>query len=205
MNAKKKLLPKNNLWGLTEGFVLASGSPQRLRLLEAAGFAPSDVITADIDETPLPKELPARYVHRVAVQKARAVALKDPDSTILAADTVIAVGHRMIRKAKDEDEVRQNLKLLSGRRHRVITGFCVKTPDGREIAKVVQTAVVIKRLDESDIQALIASGEWKGVAGYRIEGVLSACVKKIIGSHPNIVGLPIFEVAQVLKGILRHS
>ena len=198
-------MPKNNLWGLSRGFILASGSPQRLRLLESAGFAPEKVITADIDETPLLDELPARYVKRVAIQKARAVALKSPNSCILAADTVIAVGHRMIRKAQSEDQVRQNLKLLSGRRHRVMTGFCVKTPDGREIAKVVQTAVIIKHFDESDINALIASGEWKGVAGYRIEGVLSACVTKIIGSHPNIVGLPVFEVAQVLKGVLRRS
>ena len=205
MNAKKKLLPKNNLWGLAQGFVLASGSPQRLKLLESAGFRPTEIITADIDETPFPDELPARYVRRVAIQKARAVALKSPDTCILAADTVIAVGHRMIRKAQNENQVRENLKLLSGRRHRVMTGFCVKTPDGHEISKVVQTTVIIKHLDESDINALIASGEWKGVAGYRIEGVLSACVIKIIGSHPNIVGLPIFEVAQVLKGTLRHS
>ena len=198
-------MPKNNLWGLTSGFVLASGSPQRLRLLETAGFMPEKVITADIDETPFPNELPARYVKRVAVEKARAVALKSPNSCILAADTVIAVGRRIIRKAQNENQVRQNLKLLSGRRHRVMTGFCVKTPDGHEISKVVQTAVIIKHFDEADINALIQSGEWKGVAGYRIEGILSACVSKIIGSHPNIVGLPIFEVAQVLKGILRHS
>ena len=198
-------MPKNNLWGLARGFVLASGSPQRLRLLESAGFIPEKIITADIDETPFPGELPARYVKRVAVEKARAVALKSPSSCILAADTVIAVGRRIIRKARDEGQVRQNLKLLSGRRHRVMTGFCVKMPDGREISKVVQTAVIIKHFDESDINALIQSGEWKGVAGYRIEGILSACVTKIIGSHPNIVGLPIFEVAQVLKGILRRS
>ena len=205
MNAKKKLSPKNNLWGLTQGFVLASGSPQRLRLLTAAGFEPSAVVSADIDETPKNDESPARYVKRVAIEKARAVASQAPDCCVLSADTVIAVGHRMIRKAKNEAEVRQNLELLSGRRHRVMTGFCVKMPDGREISKVVQTAVIIKHLDTADIDALIKSGEWKGVAGYRIEGVLSACVTKIIGSHPNIVGLPIFEVAQVLKGVLRHS
>ena len=198
-------MPKNNLWGLKQGFVLASRSPQRLRLLTSAGFEPREVITADIDETPLPKELPARYVRRIATQKAQTVAQKAPHTCILAADTVITAGHRMIRKAHTEAEVRANLKLLSGRRHRVMTGFCIITPDGRQIAKVVQTAVIIKRLDEADINALLQSGEWKGVAGYRIEGILSACVTKIIGSHPNIVGLPIFEVAQVLKGILRHS
>ena len=204
MNEKKKLSPKNNLWGLKQGFILASGSPQRLRLLQSAGFEPSGIITADIDEIPQKNELPARYVKRVAIEKARAVADQNNGMCVLAADTVIAVGHRMIRKTQSEEQVRHNLKLLSGRRHRVITGFCVRTPDGREIAKVVQTAVIIKYLDDADINALIQSGEWKGVAGYRIEGVLSACVTKIIGSHPNIVGLPIFEVAQVLKGILRH-
>ena len=198
-------MPKNNLWKLKQGFILASASPQRLRLLECAGFHPSEVITADIDETPLPKELPARYVRRIAVAKASAVAELKPNTCVLGADTVIAVGKRIIRKAKSSAEAEQNLKLLSGRRSRVITGFCVVCPDGRKIAKVVQTTVEIKKLDVADIQAILDSNEWQNVAGYRIEGVLSACVRKIIGSHPNIVGLPVFEVAQVLKGVLRKN
>ena len=103
MNAKKKLLPKNNLWGLTQGFVLASNSPQRLTLLKSAGFMPDLIMSADIDETPQKDELPARYVRRIAIEKARAVAKKMPNSCILAADTVIAVGHRIIRKAKNEE------------------------------------------------------------------------------------------------------
>ena len=205
MNEKKKLSPKNNVWGLTQDFVLASGSSERRKILEDAGFVPSRIVSADIDETPLPDELPARYVKRMAIEKAMAVSKDYPGVCILAADNVCAVGKRLIRKAYNEQEARENLKLLSGRRHRVITGFCVVTPDGRKIAKVVQTAVVIKHLDEADIQALLSSGEWQGVAGYRIEGVLSACVTKIIGSHPNVIGLPIFEVAQALKGVLRHS
>ena len=198
-------MPKNNLWGLTDGFILASGSPQRFRLLECAGFTPTEVITADIDETPQKGELPARYVKRIAIEKAKAVAAKHEGCCVLAADTVIAVGKRIIRKAETAEESRRNLELLSGRRHRVITGFCVIAPDGREIAKVVQTAVVLKRFDQVDIDAIIHSEEWRNVAGYRIEGVLSACVREIIGSHPNIVGLPIFEVAQVLKGVLRKN
>ena len=205
MNAKKKLSPKNNLWGLKQGFILASGSSERRQILEDAGFVPSLIVSANVDETPGINELPARYVKRMAIEKARAVAKDYPDACILAADNICAVGKRLIRKAHDEREARANLKLLSGRRHRVMTGFCVRTPDGREIAKVIQTIVIIKHFDEMDINALIQSGEWKGVAGYRIEGILSACVTKIIGSHPNVVGLPIFEVAQVLKGILRHS
>ena len=198
-------MPKNNLWHLTQGFILASGSSERRQILEDAGFVPSQIASADIDETPLPDELPARYVKRMAVEKAKAVAKEYPNTCILAADNVCAVGKRLIRKTQDEVQARQNLALLSGRRHRVITGFCVITPDGRQIAKVVQTTVVMKRLDGADMDAIVASGEWKSVAGYRIEGVLSACVSKIIGSHPNIVGLPIFEVAQVLKGILRKK
>ena len=204
MNVRKKRLPKNNLWGLTCGFILASGSPQRRRLLVEAGFEPDDIIPADIDETPLPNELPARYVKRIAIEKAEVIAAQNPGRCVLSADTVIAVGKRIIRKAQTVEQARANLTLLSGRRHRVITGFCVKTPDGRSIAKVVQTAVVLKRLDAVDLNAIINSNQWQGVAGYRIEGVLSACVSKIIGSHPNIVGLPIFVVAQVLKGILRR-
>ena len=195
-------MPKNNLWGLTDGFILASGSPQRLRLLEAAGFPPSAVITADIDETPHKNELPARYVKRIAIEKARAVAQKNKGQCILAADTVIAVGVRMIRKATTREEAFENLKLLSGRKHRVITGFCVVKPDGTTITKTVTTFVIIKKLDKVDIEAILDSGQWQNVAGYQIEGMLSAVVRKTIGSFPNVVGLPIFEVAQVLRGIL---
>ena len=205
MNVKKKPLPKNNLWGLTHGFILASGSPQRLRLLENAGFMPDQVISADVDETPLTGELPARYVRRIAILKAQAVAQKHPNTCILAADTVIAVGKRIIRKALTEDQARETLGILSGRRHRVMTGICVIKPDGHLIAKVVQTAVILKRMDAVDVQAILNSKEWQNVAGYRIEGLLSACVTKIIGSHPNVVGLPVFEVAQILKGILRQK
>jgi len=198
-------LPKNNIWGLKHGFILASGSPQRKRLLTDAGFTPTDIISADIDETPRDRELPARYVVRIATEKAQAVAKTHPLDYILAADTVIAVGKRIIRKSKTAAEATQNLHLLSGRRHRVMTGFCVITPTGKIISKLVQTAVIMKSLDSADITAIIDSDEWKNVAGYKIEGALSACVKKIIGSHPNIVGLPIFEVAQVLKGLLRSK
>ena len=198
-------MPKNNLWHLTSDFVLASASPERRGLLENAGFYPSQIVSANIDETPMPDELPARYVKRMAIEKARAVAKDYPGTCILAADNVCALGKRIIRKSETADQARQKLLLLSGRRHRVITGFCVIAPDGRQIAKVVQTTVILKRLDEADIKALLLSEEWKGVAGYRIEGILSACVSKIIGSYPNVVGLPVFEVAQVLKGILRRK
>ena len=189
-------------WGLKRPFILASGSKARLRLLQDAGFAPHAVVPADIDETPRKKELPARYVYRIAKEKALAVAIQHPGECILSADTVIAVGVRMIRKATTREEALENLKLLSGRKHRVITGFCVVKPDGTTITKTVTTFVVIKKLDKVDMDAILNSNQWQNVAGYQIEGMLSAVVRKTIGSFPNVVGLPIFEVAQVLRGIL---
>lgn len=192
-----------DLWRLKRPFILASASHQRRILLEKAGFFPTEIMSADIDESVHEKELPARYVKRIACQKAQAVAALRPGACIVAADTVIAVGSRIIRKVQTAEEAREKLKLLSGRRHRVMTGIGIVKPDGKLISKVVQTAVVLKKMDEADIDAIIQSGEWKNVAGYQIEGVLSACVRKVIGSYPNVVGLPIFEVAQILKGILR--
>lgn len=189
-------------WGVKRDFILASGSKQRLMLLNKAGFTPSTVISADIDETPHKNELPARYVYRMAQEKAQSVAAKHPDEVILSADTIIAVGRRVIRKAETAEETRQNLALISGRRHRVLTGFCVLTPEGKCITKVITTAVVMKKLDTVDMDTVIASNEWVGVCGYQIEGVLSALVHQTIGSYPNVVGLPIFEVTQVLRGVL---
>lgn len=189
-------------WGCKHSFILASGSKARLRLLQMAGFEPEAVIPANIDETPHKKELPPRYVHRMAYEKAKAVAEKNPGKYILSADTVIAVGIRMIRKATSKEQAIENLKLLSGRKHRVVTGFCIIKPDGKAIIKTVTTYVIIKKLDHVDIQAILDSNEWQNVCGYQIEGILSAVVRKTIGSYPNVVGLPIFEVSQVLRGIL---
>ncbi len=189
-------------WGLKHPFILASGSQARLRLLQSAGLTPIAVKPAEIDENPRKKELPARYVYRMAYEKAKAAAAQNTGQCVLAADTVIAVGVRMIRKAVNRDQALENLKLLSGRKHRVITGFCVVKPDGTTITKTVTTFVIIKKLDQTDIDAILNSNEWQNVAGYQIEGLLSAVVRKTIGSYPNVVGLPVFEVAQVLRGIL---
>ena len=189
-------------WGLKQPFILASGSKARLRLLQMAGVQPCAVVPANIDETPRKKELPARYVYRMAYEKAMAVAQEHKGCCILSADTVIAVGVRMIRKAETKEQALENLKLLSGRRHRVITAFCVVKPDGKTITKTVTTYVVIKKLDDIDIQMILESNEWQNVAGYQIEGILSAVVRKTLGSYPNVVGLPIFEVMQVLRGVL---
>ena len=135
------------------------------------------------------------------IQKAKAVATEYPNEIILAADTVLAVGRRIIRKAYTEEEARANLNLLSGRKHRVLTGICVISPTGKIIAKVNTSFVTIKKLDETDIKVILASNEWKGVAGYQIEGVLSAFVKQMSGSYSSIVGIPVYETVQILRGI----
>ncbi|MDR2901692.1 MAG: Maf family nucleotide pyrophosphatase [Lactobacillales bacterium] len=191
-----------NIWGLKKGFILASSSKQRLALLETAGFYPEKTVAADVDETPLPNELPKEYVRRIAISKASKVSKSHPGTFILAADTIIAVGRRIMMKAPDENAARRNLELLSGRGHKVYTGMCIITPDGRQISKTVISSVRIKALSPQDIDILIKSKEWVGVSGYYIDGILSAFVLDIKGSYPNIVGLPIYQVGQILRGVL---
>ncbi len=204
MNVKKKQEPtENNFWQLTKPFILASGSPQRRALLEQARLCPMSIETADIDETILPNELPRRYVQRVAVEKAAAVAARHPGICILAADTILAVGRRVIRKAETEAAARANLNLLSGRKHHVLTGVCIITPEGKKITRISSSAVIMKHLDETEIEAVIRSGEWKGVAGYRIEGLIQSFARQINGSFSGIVGLPVYEVSNILRGILK--
>ena len=192
----------SNIWGLKQGFILASRSPKRLELLKSVGLIPEKVVSADIDETPMKNELPARYVRRISAQKAAAVMQKFPKRCIVTADTIIAVGRRIVRKAPDETAAAENLRLLSGRKHRVITAFSVVKPDGKIITKVNTTSVTLKKLDETDIAAVIQSGEWQNVAGYQIEGVFGALVKNMNGSYASIVGIPVHDVANVLRGVL---
>lgn len=192
----------SNIWGLKQGFILASRSPKRLELLKSVGLIPEKVVSADIDETPIKNELPARYVRRISAQKAAAVMHKFPKQCIVTADTIIAVGRRIVRKAPDETAAAENLRLLSGRKHRVITAFSVVKPDGKIITKVNTTSVTLKKLDETDIAAVIQSGEWQNVAGYQIEGVFGALVKNMNGSYASIVGIPVHDVANVLRGVL---
>ena len=192
-----------NKWNLSKEFILASQSPQRLSLLKNAGFEPIKCVCADIDEDVLDKEKPEAYVARVSTQKALFVAKKHPDICIVSADTVIVAKGKIIRKACDEIIARQNLDLLSGKKHKVLTGFSVIYPNKNPITKVVSTTVYMKKLTESEKQALIASKEWENVAAYRIEGMLSTFVKSIKGSYPNIVGLPVYEVGDILKELLK--
>ena len=192
----------NNFWGLKAGFILASGSPQRKALLEQVRLYPDKIVSPDIDESPLPNELPAQYVKRIAVLKAQAVFRENKGVCVVAADTVLAVGRRIIRKAETEEEALQHLQLLSGRKHRVITGLCVISPQGKVITRVSQSIVTMKHLSKEDMALILKSGEYKNVAGYKIEGLISAFIKRINGSYDGIVGLPVYETAQILRGVI---
>ena len=176
---------------------LASASPRRLALLAQIGIRPDAVTPADIDETPHPAELPRAYVERMAVEKARAVVA---DGFVLAADTVVSVGRRIVGKPADAAEAEASLRLLSGRRHRVTTAVCLRR-DGRQWTRRVETQVKFKRLSAAEIAAYLRSGEWRGKAGgYAIQGMAAAFVPWIGGSYTNVVGLPLAETAALLAG-----
>jgi septum formation protein len=181
--------------------VLASASPRRLDLLSQIALGPDAVDPAGIDETPLERELPARHALRLAEAKARAVAARHPGAFVLAADTAVACGRRILPKALDPAAARRCLVLLSGRRHRVHGGVALVLPDGRLVSRRVETAVIFKRLDAAEIEDYIASGEWRDKAGgYAIQGLAARFIRAVIGSYSNVVGLPLFETAGLLAG-----
>jgi septum formation protein len=183
--------------------VLASASPRRLELLRQVGIVPDRVDPADIDETPAKGELPSAHVVRLAQAKARAVAPRHPGAFILAADTAVACGRRILPTAEDEASARASLMLLSGRRHRVYGGVAVITPAGEMAVRRVISQVAFKRLSEAEIEAYLTSGEWRGKAGgYAIQGSAAAFIPWLAGSYSNVVGLPLFETAQLLAGRL---
>lgn len=182
--------------------VLASASPRRLMLLEQIGYKPDKVIPADIDETPKAKELPRSLALRLAEEKAAAVAQSEKNSMIISADTVVALGRRALPKAETEQQARECLKLLSGRRHKVYTGLCVVDAQGKPHSRVVETVVQFKRLSKIDIDNYIASGEWEGKAGgYAIQGLAAAYISYMRGSYSSVVGLPLYEVQSILAGL----
>jgi septum formation protein len=181
--------------------VLASGSPRRSQLLAQAGVTPDVVDPRDIDETPLKGETPRLAALRLAEAKARAAAADHPGGFVVAADTVVAVGRRMLGKPATEDEARTMLGLLSGRAHRVYTGVCVISPQGRCAVRLSETRVKFKRLAAAELSVLIACGEWRGAAGaYRIQGRAGAGVVSLIGSYTGVVGLPLYETLCLLAG-----
>jgi septum formation protein len=181
--------------------VLASASPRRLELLRQIGIVPDHIDPADIDETPARGELPASHVVRLAEAKARAVEPRHLGAFILAADTIVACGRRILPKAEDEATARACLTLLSGRRHRVYGGIAVMTPSGEMAIRRVVSQVAVKRLSEMELDLYLASGEWRGKAGgYAIQGCAAAFIPWLAGSYSNVVGLPLFETAQLLAG-----
>ena len=181
--------------------ILASASPRRLHLLAQIGIRPDDVVPCDIDETPRPSELPRDLARRLAKAKAVAASGGRPDALVLAADTVVAVGRRILPKAEGEGTARDCLALLSGRAHRVYTAVCLATPMGRISERLVETRVRFKRLSGPETDAYILSGEWHGKAGgYAIQGLAAAFVLGIVGSYSGVVGLPLYEIAALLEG-----
>jgi septum formation protein len=181
--------------------VLASASPRRLDLLRQIGLDPDRVDPADIDEMPRPGELPSAHAMRLAEDKARAVMQRHPGAYVLAADTVVACGRRILPKPADPGTARSCLKLLSGRRHRVYGGIALAGPDERLTLRRVDSQVAFKRLSEAEIAAYLCSGEWRGKAGgYAIQGRAAALIRWVCGSYSNVVGLPLFETAQLLAG-----
>ena len=183
-------------------FILASSSPRRVALLRDIGIVPDKIIPAALDETPKPQELPRALAARLAREKLLAVVAHEPDAYVLAADTVVACGRRILPKAETAEEVRSCLTLLSGRRHRVMTGVAVRTPDGRIIERMSESCVTFHRLSPQDIEAYVTNGEGLGKAGgYAIQGRAAAHIRFISGSYSGIVGLPLCEVSHMLRGV----
>ena len=187
--------------------VLASGSPRRLALLNQAGVEPDSLRPAEVDEIPVKGELPRALANRLARAKAEAalesvrISEELRGSYILAADTVVAVGRRIMPKAEMLDEAAACLRLLSGRNHRVYTGVCLVTPKEAFRQRLVETRVRFKRLSTEDLEAYLASGEWRGKAGgYAIQGLAGTFVVKLVGSYTNVVGLPLYETMSLLGG-----
>jgi septum formation protein len=188
--------------GSSQRLVLASASPRRLDLLRQIGLEPNAVEAAEVDESPLKDETPRLLALRLAVAKASRVAEREPGAHILAADTVVAVGRRVMPKVEREADGRACLELLSGRAHRVLTGVAVAAPDGRVARRLVESRVHFRRLSSQDIDGYLATGEGQGKAGgYAIQGRAGAFVVCLQGSYSGVVGLPLYETANLLAGL----
>lgn len=186
--------------------VLASASPRRVALLAQIGIVPDAIDPADADEAALPGELPGPHAARLAAVKAAAVAARHPGSVVLAADTVVAAGRRILPKAETEAEARHCLALLSGRRHHVLTAVTVIDAAGRARHRMSDTLVAFKRLSAAEIDAYLGSGEWAGKAGgYAIQGRAAALVRHLAGSFSGVVGLPLHETATLLAAAGVHG
>lgn len=179
--------------------ILASSSPRRLTLLKQIGVIPDQVVSPDVDETPARDELPRAYAVRMA--QAKSAAVRSPDHLVLAADTVVAAGRRILPKADGAEDVRKCLMLLSGRRHRVMTAIVLTSPNGLTTERLVESIVTFNRLTRDQIERYVATGEGEGKAGgYAINGQAASFIRALSGSHSAVVGLPLFETAQLLRG-----
>lgn len=184
----------------TKDFILASGSPQRKQLLAQIGYNPKKIEPADIDESEKKHETATAYVKRMALEKARKVAEANPEENILACDTVVVVGATVLHKAHTEEEQTLVMEKLSGKAHYVISSVCVVGKDGRIAQRTVSTRILMKRLTPQEIKDYVASHNWEGACGYRIED-MEAYVRKIIGSYSAVIGLPLYETRNLLNGI----
>jgi septum formation protein len=198
-------LPDHSTAARRPKLVLASGSPRRLALLQQAGIEPDALLPADVDETPLRAERPRNLVKRLARSKAelarKTARNRDElkDAFILSADTVVAVGRRILPKAEVVEEAAACLRLLSGRTHRIYTAVCLVTPQNAVRERLVETRLRFKRLSRLDLESYLASGEWRGKAGgYAVQGLAGTFVVKLVGSYTNVVGLPLYETVGLL-------
>jgi septum formation protein len=183
---------------LNPRLILASASPRRRELIGRLGLVPDRIAAADIDETPAPQELPRAYARRMAIEKAMAV--PGEGAHVLAGDTVVALGRRVLPKAEDEATARRCLELLSGRRHHVLSAIALKAPDGTLRERLSDTVVRFKPLSREEIDGYLAGGEWDGKAGgYAIQGSAEGLIAWIGGSHSGVVGLPLFETRALLR------
>lgn len=181
--------------------VLASASPRRVELLAQIGIVPDEIVPAHIDETPQCREEPGPLAKRLALSKGEAIASVHPYAWVLAADTVVGLGRRILGKPENQDEARRFLSMLSGRRHRVFGGVTVISPGGRASRRLVVTTVSFKRLETAEVDSYLDSGEWEGKAGgYAIQGLAGGFVRSINGSYFNVVGLPLYETLSLLRG-----
>ena len=180
--------------------MLASASPRRLALLRQIGIEPDQIDPSDIDEAPLKDETPRLAAVRLARAKAEASRARRPDAYVLAADTIVAVGRRVLGKAADEAEARRFLSLISGRAHRVLSAVCLIAPDGRMAARLSESRLIFKRLTAQEIAAYVATDEWRDKAGaYAIQGLAAAFIESLNGSYSGVMGLPLFETAALLR------
>lgn len=190
---------------MTTNLILASASPRRLDLLQQINIIPKAVLPADIDESEHKGELPRDAALRLAVEKAQATKDKYPDQTkdcyILAADTLVACGRRILPKSEDKNTAKTCLEILSGRRHHVYGGLALITPENKLIKRLIDTTVSFKKLTENDIATYLETGQWQGVAGgYAIQGFAGAFIKSISGSYSNVVGLSLYDTMKILEG-----